>query len=345
VLSWSLGAGCQNRPVVDEGGAPPGPDPGPISVSVVVPARNVAATVVTTLDALGPQVRALGGEMVFVDDASTDGTGAVVAEWAARHPEVACTVLRAEVRRWIDGSRNAGVAFSQGGFVAFCDGDDEVRPDWLANLHARRGPGVIVTGQVEDARSGWIYPPSEFYGVDLLSVFGGCFGTERTVLDAVGGFDEAIRSGGTEVEFVLTAQLDHGATVVRADDAVIRYHLASDRAARRRRAFRQQRGHALIARRIGARRDGTTTTFTVRRRILGAVIHVVGAITGRRGPRAAHVDGFMTECVAIGWLMRFSLRCPPPRRADPAVRDRYVVLAAPAAAGSAVSKIRSDPSP
>jgi hypothetical protein len=144
---------------------------------------------------------------------------------------------------------------------------------------------------------------------------------------------------------VLTAQLDHGATVVPADDAVIRYHLASDRAARRRRAFRQQRGHALIARRIGARRDGTTTTFTVRRRILGAVIHVVGAITGRRGPRAAHVDGFMTECVAIGWLVRFSLRCPPPRRADPAVRDRYVVLAAPAAAGSAVSKIRSDPSP
>jgi len=229
--------------------------------------------------------------------------------------------------------------------VAFCDGDDVVDPDWLRHLTTPVTPDVIVTGRVRDVRSGWVYPPSRFYGVDLPLVFGGCFGVERTMLEAVGGFDEEIRQGGTEGEFVLTAQLDHGATVVRADDAVIRYHLATERLDLRRRAFAQQRGHACIARRIAARRDGTTTTFTVRHRILGAAIALRSMATGRRGPRRDQWDAFLTEWVAIGWLVRYTFRLPPPRRADPAVRDRYTVLAAPAAAGSVVSKIRSDPSP
>jgi len=308
----------------------PGDRQAPVAVSVVVPARNVAASVTATLDALGPQVRAAGAEIVFVDDASTDGTGAVVAAWALAHPDVACTVLRAGHRRNINGSRNAGVAFSRGAFVAFCDGDDEVRPDWLENLTARRGPGLIVTGQVEDARSGSVYPPSSFYGLDLPLVFGGCFGVERAVFDAVGGFDEEILQGGTEGEFVLTAQLDHGATVVRADDAVIRYHLPTDRRVLRRRSFIHQRGHACIARRIAARRDGTTTTFTVRYRLLGVAAALKAVVTGRLGPRREQWDQVLAECIAIGWLVRYSVRLPPRRRVDPAIRDRYTVLAAPA---------------
>jgi hypothetical protein len=314
-------------------------------VSVVVPARNVAATVGATLDALGPQVRALGAEVVFVDDASTDGTGATVAAWAARNPEVPCTVVRAGRRRSVNGSRNAGVAFARGTFVAFCDGDDVVDPGWLRHLTAPLAPDVIVTGRVRDIRSGWIYPPSRFYGVDRPLVFGGCFAAARALVVAVGGFDEEIRAGGTESEFVLTAQLDHGATVVAADDAVIGYQLSDDRRARRRRAFQQQQGHACIARRLVARRDGTTTTFTVRHRLLGVAANLAAVVTGRGGSRRDHWDGAVTECVAIGWLVRYSLRLPPPRRADPAIRDRYTVLVAPPDAGSAVSKIRREPSP
>lgn len=331
--------------VVDASGLPERAEPTPPAISVVVPARDVAASVIGLLGSLGPQLRAVGAELVFVDDASTDGTGAVVVEWSRRNRDVACTVVRAESRRGINGSRNVGVACSRGAFVAFCDGDDEVEPGWLANLSARRGPGVIVTGQVRDVRSGLVDAPGGFFGSGLASVFGGCFGVERDLLDAVGGFDEEIRRGGTESEFVLTAQLDHGATVVLAEDAVIRYHLPLERAALRRRSFARQKGHACVARRLATRREGITTSFTVRRRLDMAARHLWRMFTGRHGPRRANVDAFLTACVAVVWLVRYSLCLPPPRRADPAALSNYTVLVAPPEAGSVVSKMRHDPSP
>ena len=78
------------------------------TVAVVVPGRNDAHLIGEQLEALAPQVEALGGEIVVVDDASVDGSGNVAAAWAAARPEVACTVLASSQRRFGNASRNAG---------------------------------------------------------------------------------------------------------------------------------------------------------------------------------------------------------------------------------------------
>jgi dolichol-phosphate mannosyltransferase len=63
-----------------------------VRLSVIIPARNEAPVVTTTLDALLGRLdrEAIDCEVLVVDDGSSDGTGAAVARVAARDPRVRC---------------------------------------------------------------------------------------------------------------------------------------------------------------------------------------------------------------------------------------------------------------
>ena len=71
-------------------------------------------------------------ELIAVNDGSTDGTGAVLREWQAAHPGLMKIVDRAHAGLGL--SRNAGFAVSEGRYVWFVDGDDEIRPGCLEKL-------------------------------------------------------------------------------------------------------------------------------------------------------------------------------------------------------------------
>jgi glycosyltransferase involved in cell wall biosynthesis len=108
-----------------------------VRATVVVPARDAAATLGATLDALAAQ-DADGFEVIVVDDASTDETAAL----AAGHPAVT------EVVR-VDGAgpgaaRNAGVARARGEVLAFTDADCVPAAGWVrAGLEAMAGADVV----------------------------------------------------------------------------------------------------------------------------------------------------------------------------------------------------------
>jgi glycosyltransferase involved in cell wall biosynthesis len=63
------------------------PRPGTAEVSVIIPARNAAATLDVALDSLRAQTMP-GWEAIVVDDGSTDGTAAVAHARALRDPRV-----------------------------------------------------------------------------------------------------------------------------------------------------------------------------------------------------------------------------------------------------------------
>jgi CDP-glycerol glycerophosphotransferase len=97
-------------------------------VSVVVIAFNDAArlprAVVSALRQTHPRV-----EVLVVDDASTDRTGAVADRLAAAHPE-RVTALHLPVNSGgCSAPRNAGLAKARAPFVMFLDSDDELDPD------------------------------------------------------------------------------------------------------------------------------------------------------------------------------------------------------------------------
>ncbi|MEB3194408.1 MAG: glycosyltransferase family A protein [Cyanobacteriota bacterium] len=96
----------------------------PDALTVVVPARNAAATLAATLASLLSQE---GGapRVLVVDDASEDGTAAV-AQAAGAH-----RVLRGP-GRGPGAARNLGIAAADTPLIAFCDADDLWPPQRLA---------------------------------------------------------------------------------------------------------------------------------------------------------------------------------------------------------------------
>jgi glycosyltransferase involved in cell wall biosynthesis len=173
-------------------------------VSVVIPTHNrdvlVGRAIASGLAQSYPQC-----ELIVVDDASSDGTSAVVAGFAAE----GVRYMRHADPRGGAAARNTGIQAAAGRLIAFLDDDDEWLPDKLARqvevfrswsgrpkpivytgLHYVDETGTIVQ-TLTPQKEGWILP-------DLL--FGNYVGSastvlvEREALLAVGGFDEALES-------------------------------------------------------------------------------------------------------------------------------------------------------
>lgn len=97
-------------------------------VSVVIPARNAAATLARAIASAKAQVPP-PDEIIVVDDASTDATAAIAETSGAR-------LIPLPDRAGAGAARNAGIAAATGQIIAFEDADDE----WLAGKLARQLP-------------------------------------------------------------------------------------------------------------------------------------------------------------------------------------------------------------
>lgn len=99
-----------------------GQDP---DISVVIPARNAAATLAETLRSVLAQGRL--GEVVVVDDGSTDATAGIARGFGDPRIRVI-----AGPRTGIADALNAGFRAARLAYVARCDADDVFLPDRLA---------------------------------------------------------------------------------------------------------------------------------------------------------------------------------------------------------------------
>ena len=115
-----------------------------MKVSVIVPVYNQLRYLATCLDSvLSQSLREI--EVVCVDDGSTDGSGKLLDEYAARDSRV--KVIH-QANAGPGPARNAGMAVAQGEFIAFMDADDRYPAlDTLERMYAEaRAAGVEVCG-------------------------------------------------------------------------------------------------------------------------------------------------------------------------------------------------------
>ena len=107
-------------------------------ISLIVPAYNLeaylpetVASVVEARRALGPDASEI--EVVFVDDGSTDGSGAMLDAVAA---ETGFRVIH-KANGGEGSARNAGLDVANGSYLMFLDGDDVLLPNALTEVLAR----------------------------------------------------------------------------------------------------------------------------------------------------------------------------------------------------------------
>src|SRR6266545_824680 len=113
--------------------------------SVVVPCHRVRAWLRPCLDSVLSQ--SYGDlELIAVDDASPDDSGAILDEYAAADPRVRVLHLAENVGRGL--ARNAGLRLCEGDYVLFLDADDTMLPGSLDAIARRisetREPDVVM---------------------------------------------------------------------------------------------------------------------------------------------------------------------------------------------------------
>lgn len=108
-----------------------------VGLSVVMPCRDVARWLPRCLGEVFAALPA-DGEVVAVDDGSTDGTGAILAEAASRRANMRFV---AQGHRGVSAARNRALAECSGELVFFVDPDDGVETDFFAAMSdaMRRG--------------------------------------------------------------------------------------------------------------------------------------------------------------------------------------------------------------
>mgnify|MGYP002624836658 CR=1 FL=1 len=132
-------------------------------VSVIIPVYNVAPYLRQCLDSVVNQtLRDI--EIICVDDGSTDGSAAILAEYAAKDPRVKVLVRE---HTNAGAARNAGMAVATGDWLFFADADDFCGAEMLSRMTTADGADdadVVVAGHriLEDGKYSGARLPRRF---------------------------------------------------------------------------------------------------------------------------------------------------------------------------------------
>jgi glycosyltransferase involved in cell wall biosynthesis len=198
-------------------------------VSVVIPCHNQAGFLSEAIRSVHAQTLP-AGEIIVIDDGSTDGSRAV----AAGNAEV--TVI-SQPQRGLAAARNRGLAESRGSFVVFLDADDRLLPEALrANLEQLAGhPSCALAAghcRIIDGGGGVVaeYPQRVASGDLYLELAKGNFiampGTvmyRRSAVEKLGGFDSSVDAA-ADYDLYLRVALHFGIVVHASLIGEYRWH-------------------------------------------------------------------------------------------------------------------------
>lgn len=186
----------------------------PSSVSVVIPCRDEAGTIVALLDAIEQQDE-WPLEIVVVDDGSTDGTAALAAGWGRWRKRPVVRLVRTE-GIGVAAAMNAGIRAAQGDVIIRLDGHCRPRAGYISrSIATLRRPRAGVVGGVWEIEPGAATtvaraiaeavshpagsggaayrgrrPAQAIREVDTVPF--GCF--RRALWEILGGYDESLMS-------------------------------------------------------------------------------------------------------------------------------------------------------
>ena len=102
-------------------------------ITVIVPAYNAEKYLRTCLESVTGQTFT-SWELIIADDGSTDSTGAIADEYAAKDGRIKVLHL---YRHGVSAARNACIDAANGKYLAYVDADDLLEPDYLKALYEK----------------------------------------------------------------------------------------------------------------------------------------------------------------------------------------------------------------
>jgi glycosyltransferase involved in cell wall biosynthesis len=195
-------------------------------------------------------------ELVLVDDGSRDGGPRLARSWASRYSRrVRCVSHPGDANRGMSASRNLGIRYAHGEYLAFLDADDVWLPPKLtrqvALLDGWCQVGMVYgptqwwyswTGRPEDRQRDFVHrpgvpadrllePPAVLTHFLLHETDSPCTCSilaRRAAVERVGGFEETFR--GLYEDQAFCAKLCLMFPVVASDDCLYRYRQHPDSA-------------------------------------------------------------------------------------------------------------------
>jgi glycosyltransferase involved in cell wall biosynthesis len=192
--------------------------------SVVIPARNAAATLPATLAGLERQVDPPAFEVFVVDDGSDDATVEL-----ARASRLGVEVLTTAGGEGPAAARNLGCRAARGEVLVFVDADCDPADDWLRRLVDATHAAELVQGAVLPPEGARIEPFDRFLAVS--SEYGlyqtANLAIKRELFERIGGFESIVKpEGGKELgedAWLAWRARRAGARSAFAPDALVRH--------------------------------------------------------------------------------------------------------------------------
>lgn len=168
---------------------------GPL-VSIVLPVYNGAAFVAQSIESCLAQTY-VNFELIVVDDASTDGTPALVQEFVIKEPRV--RLLRHAANRKISAALNTGFEQAKGEYLTWTSADNMYRPHALERMlrffetspetdFVYAGYSIIEAGENIKKK----VMPRPACELPFRNVIGACFLYRRKVMESVGRYAEGL---------------------------------------------------------------------------------------------------------------------------------------------------------
>ena len=195
-------------------------------LSVIIPCRNMGATIGAQLEALANQSWSEPWEIIVSDNGSRDDSVPVVERYAARWSHL--RLVDSSDRRGSSHARNVGARAATAPALAFCDADDEVAAGWVAAMGNALATHDFVASRFDTGtlNKAWVHHPQEYalqqlwYPPYLPFSGSNSLGVKRAVHDAVGGFDKSLQRS-MDTDYCVRIQL-RGVPLVFLEEAVVR---------------------------------------------------------------------------------------------------------------------------
>lgn len=197
-----------------------------MKLSVIIPCYNAEETLGLQLDALAIQTWSEPWEIIVADNGSKDNSRQIAESYQKLLPNL--RVLDASARPGASYARNAAIQAAAGDSMALCDADDEVAEGWVAAMGEALATQDFVACRMDTVKLNprWMRGHEQEKGLQTIwyppwlpHAGAGTMGFKKSVFDAVGGFDEDMRSL-EDTEFSFQAQMK-GFSLSFVPDAVI----------------------------------------------------------------------------------------------------------------------------